>query len=46
LHLIVYPLFAGPAKGPFDMLKGRRELKLLSQHQLDQGRLRVAYEVG
>jgi dihydrofolate reductase len=46
MHYIVYPLFAGPATGPFEWLTRRRELMLLSQRQLDGGRLHVAYQVG
>jgi dihydrofolate reductase len=46
VHFIIYPLFAGTAKGPFECLTRRRELKPLSQRQLSDGRLHVAYEMG
>jgi dihydrofolate reductase len=45
VHFIFYPLFAGPARGPFERLTRRRELKLLSQRQLGEGLLHVAYEI-
>lgn len=45
MHCIVYPLLAGPAKGPFERLAGRRELKLLSQRPLDHGLIHLAYQV-
>ncbi len=46
MHCIIDPLFAGPARGPFECLTRRRELKLLSQRQLGGGRLHVAYQIG
>ena len=45
LHGIVYPLLVGPAKGPFDRLTHRRELKLLSQCQVGEGLIHLAYQV-
>jgi riboflavin biosynthesis pyrimidine reductase len=45
LHFIVHPLLAGPARGPFDSLKRRRELMLLDQGQLGGGRIHVSYRV-
>lgn len=45
MHCIVHPLLVGGSKGPFDAVTGRRELTLLQQRQLDQGRLHVAYQV-
>jgi dihydrofolate reductase len=44
-HFIVYPLLAGAARGPFDGVTRRRGLKLLSQHRMDGGLLRMAYQV-
>jgi dihydrofolate reductase len=46
VHFIIYPLIAGPARGPFECLTRRRTLKLLSQRQLGSGRLHVAYQIG
>ncbi len=46
MHCIVYPLLAGPARGPLDRLAHRRPLKLMGQRQLDEGRIHMAYEVG
>jgi dihydrofolate reductase len=37
IHCTVYPLLVGQAKGPFDRLKRRRELKLLGQRQIGEG---------
>lgn len=45
MHCIVYPLFAGAARSPFDRLTTRRGLSLLSQRQLDRGRIHLAYQV-
>ena len=45
MHCIVYPLLVGQAKGPFDRLTHRRELKLLGQRQVGEGLLHLAYQV-
>lgn len=45
LHFILYPLLAGPAKGPFDGVRRRLGLSLLSQRPLDGGRLLLSYRV-
>lgn len=45
MHCIVYPLFAGASRGPFDAVTRRRELTLLRQRQLDGGRLHLSYQV-
>jgi dihydrofolate reductase len=46
MHAIVYPLLAGPARGPFGSLTRRRDLMLLSQRQLGAGRIHLAYRLG
>lgn len=45
LQVIVYPLLAGPAKGPFNQLTQRRALRLLSQRPLGDGVLHMTYQV-
>ena len=45
MHCIVYPLLIGPAKGPFERLVRRRELRLLGQRQLGEGQIHLAYQV-
>jgi dihydrofolate reductase len=45
MHCIVYPLLVGQAKGPFDRLTHRRELKLLGQRQVGDGLTHLAYQV-
>ena len=45
LHCIVYPLLVGQARGPFDRLTHRRELKLLGQRQVGEGLIHLAYQV-
>lgn len=45
LHTIVHPLLAGPGAGPFERLRQRRALELLSQRELGGGLLHVAYRV-
>jgi dihydrofolate reductase len=45
LHCIVYPLLAGHAKGPFERLAHRRSLRLLSQRQIGEGVIHLAYQV-
>jgi dihydrofolate reductase len=45
MHCIVYPLLVGQAKGPFDNLMQRRELKLLGQRQIGEGLTHLAYQI-
>jgi riboflavin biosynthesis pyrimidine reductase len=45
MHCIVYPLLVGQAKGPFEGLTQRRELKLLNQRQLGEGLIHLAYQI-
>jgi dihydrofolate reductase len=45
LHCILYPLLAGQAKGPFAALTQRRQLRLLSQRQMGEGKIHLAYRV-
>jgi dihydrofolate reductase len=45
MHCIIYPLLVGQAKGPFDRLRHRRELKLLSQRQIGEGLIHLAYQI-
>jgi dihydrofolate reductase len=45
IHCIVYPLLVGQAKGPFDRLMHRRELKLLGQRPVSEGLIHLAYQV-
>ena len=46
IHFIVYPLLAGPARGPFDAVTKRRALTLLHHRPLGEGRLHLSYQVG
>jgi hypothetical protein len=41
----LYPLLAGQAKGPFAALTQRRQLRLLSQRQMGEGKIHLAYRV-
>jgi len=43
MHFIVYPLFAGRARGPFDGLTHRRPMKLLNLRERGDGLLHMAY---
>jgi dihydrofolate reductase len=45
MHGVVYPLLVGQAKGPFDCLTHRRELKLLGQRQVGEKLIHLAYQV-
>jgi dihydrofolate reductase len=46
IHVIVHPLLAGPARGPFDAVIRRRALTLLQHRALGEGRLHLSYQVG
>lgn len=46
LHCIVYPLLIGQAKGPFEGLAQRRNLRLLAHRPLDEGLVHLTYRVG
>ncbi len=45
MHLIVYPLIVGPAKGPFDAVRTRCSMTLLSVREMDAGRVHLAYRL-
>jgi dihydrofolate reductase len=45
MHVIVHPLLAGPAKGPFDGLTQRLGLTLTDQRPMGGGRHRLSYRV-
>lgn len=46
LHLIVYPLIAGPGKALFADIETRRSLSLLAAKSLGEGRVAISYAVG
>lgn len=46
LHCIVYPLLIGQAKGPFEGVAQRRNLRLLAHRPLGEGLVHLSYRVG
>lgn len=46
LHLIMYPLLAGPGKTLFGTLTRRHTLELMKVRELGAGKLQMAYAVG
>jgi dihydrofolate reductase len=45
MHYILYPLIAGPARGPFERLTRRQDLRLVGQRPLGDQLIHLAYEV-
>jgi dihydrofolate reductase len=45
LHVITYPLLAGPGQSPFERLGRRRKLELLSLRPLEAGKVGLSYAI-
>ncbi|MBG9390478.1 dihydrofolate reductase family protein [Caenimonas aquaedulcis] len=45
LHLITYPVLAGPGASPFDHLRGTHAARLLFSRQIGEGRVHQAYQL-